>query len=39
MWLTVRAEIDLPELEQLTGRGPIVADADLNLNPMANALG
>ena len=39
MWLTMRAEIDLPELDQLTGRGTIAAIADLNLNPVADALG
>jgi hypothetical protein len=37
MWLTMRAELDLPEFDQLTGRGTIVALADLNLNPVEPA--
>ena len=39
MWLTVRAEIDLTDLEHLTGRGTLVAVADLNLNPLAPEFG
>ena len=38
LWLTVRAELDLPELRGLTGHGEIVVVADLNLNPLEPAL-
>jgi hypothetical protein len=38
LWLTVRAELDLPELRGLTGHGEIVVAADLNLNPLSPAL-
>ena len=39
MWLTMRAEIDLPDFDHLTGRGTILAVADLNLNPLAPEFG
>jgi hypothetical protein len=34
LWLTVWAELELPELRELIGRGNIVVVADLNLNPV-----
>ena len=37
LWLTLWAEVELPELRGLTGRGEIVVAADLNLNPAAPA--
>jgi hypothetical protein len=37
LWLTVWAELELPELRGLTGRGDIVVVADLNLNPLEPA--
>jgi hypothetical protein len=37
LWLTIWAEVELPELRGLTGRGEIVVAADLNLNPAAPA--
>ena len=32
-WLTVTADVDLPDLRQLTGHGEVTVRADLNLNP------
>jgi hypothetical protein len=37
LWLTIWAEVELPELRGFTGRGEIVMTADLNLNPVAPA--
>jgi hypothetical protein len=39
LWLTIWAEVELPELRGLTGRGEIVVTADLNLNPAAPTFG
>jgi len=33
LWLRVAAELDLPDLRGLTGRGEVTVVADLNLNP------
>ena len=33
LWLTIWAEVELPEFRGLTGHGVIVVTADLNLNP------
>lgn len=33
LWLTIRAELDLADLRELTGHGEISVLADLNLNP------
>jgi hypothetical protein len=32
-WLTMTAELDLPDIRQLTGHGEVTVRADLNLNP------
>lgn len=33
MWLTFSAELDLADVQQLTGRGTVTVSGDLNLNP------
>ena len=37
LWLTVSADLDLPDLRQLTGHGEVTVVADLNLNPSVEA--